>query len=160
MSRKGIVVRAVLPLSRMAAFWIQNAAMRDNRCRDRVIIAVFPTTQCAPAYSIALSLQTHSPPRSQTGPTMTDSGSPQSPKAPTPPERVASSPPSSPREARYHRRHGRVAGSPAAGISSRDRSKPRKPTTFCNPLTSEDKMPNIFYSVYMFICSVCSVGRA
>ena len=111
----------------------------------------FPTTQCAPAYIIALSLHTHSPPRSQTGPTMADSGSPQSPKAPTPPKRVASSQPFSPREARCHRRHGSVADSPAAGMSSRDRSKPRKPTTFYSPLTSEDKIPNIFYSIHMCI---------
>jgi hypothetical protein len=68
MPRERIVVRAVLPLSCMATFWIQNAAMRDDICRDRIIIAAFsdytmrsrlhnryamlcqcsPPTQCAP----------------------------------------------------------------------------------------------------------------
>jgi hypothetical protein len=58
-----------LPLSRMAAFWIQNAAMRDNICRDRTMIAVLsrhntialfcfvnalPPTQCAPPLCLLL----------------------------------------------------------------------------------------------------------
>jgi hypothetical protein len=103
-----------------------------------------PTAQCAPDCTIALSLHAHFPPRSHTGLTMVDSRSPQSPKAPTSSKIVASSPPSTPREARYHRRHGSVAGTPAAAISSLDRSKPRKPTTFYNPLKSEDSMPSIF----------------
>jgi hypothetical protein len=128
MSRKRIVVRTPLPLSRMAAFWIQNAAMRDNICRDGIMIAIFPDYtmrsrlrhrflvrwQCSPAYTI------HSAPL------------------------YASSPPSIPREARHHQRHGSVAGSPAAAISSRDRSKPRNPMTFYIPLTSENRTPSIF----------------
>jgi hypothetical protein len=107
MSRKQIVVRAVFPL-------FQNAAMRDNICRDRIMITAFPDytmrsrlhhrfvllCQCSPAYTMR--------------------------SAPL----CASSPPSTPREVRYHPRHGSVACSPAAAISSRDRSKPRKPTTF------------------------------
>jgi hypothetical protein len=121
LSRKRIVVRAVLPLSRMAAFGIQNAAMRDNRCRDMILIAVFPDhtmrsrlhhrfvmlCQCSPAYIM------------RSAPLST------------------SSLPSTPREARYHRRHGNVGGSPAAAISSRRRSKPRKLATIY-------KMPSIF----------------
>jgi hypothetical protein len=73
------------------------------------------------------------------------------PEGPDSSQTCASSPPS-PREARYHRRHGASLVARRRAISSRDRSKPRKPTTFYNPLTSEDKMPNIFYSIYMFIC--------
>jgi hypothetical protein len=126
LSRKRIVVRAVLPLSRMAAFWIQNAAMRDNKYRDRITDRCFsrlhnalpPTPsvcQCSPAYTM------RSAPLS------------------------SSSPPSIPREWRYYPTHVSVAGSPAAAMS-RDRSKPRKPTTFYNPLTSENKMPSTFAS--------------